>query len=142
MPQGQPIRPSPAAVLSSSSRREARSPRDRERLSRLGQLFESLGIRGGKGAGARAPDTDLRTLEKALEARLARPRGDSPRKHARIVFVALPAAFIWFHVWEPFARVSVIGVLTTLRVGCFRLCRMLPVCVLQTKRSARSSRSV
>jgi heavy metal translocating P-type ATPase len=35
----------------------------------------------------------------------------------RIAFVALAAAAVWFHVWEPFARISVIGVLATLIGG-------------------------
>ena len=36
---------------------------------------------------------------------------------ARIAFVALAAAAVWFHVWEPFARISVIGVAATLIGG-------------------------
>lgn len=32
----------------------------------------------------------------------------------RIALVALAAALVWFHVWEPFARVSVIGIAGTL----------------------------
>jgi heavy metal translocating P-type ATPase len=35
----------------------------------------------------------------------------------RIAFVGLAAAAVWFRVWEPFARVSVIGVLATLIGG-------------------------
>jgi heavy metal translocating P-type ATPase len=35
----------------------------------------------------------------------------------RIVFVALAAAAVWFHLWEPFPRLSVIGVLATLIGG-------------------------
>src|ERR1700736_1272530 len=33
------------------------------------------------------------------------------RELARIAFVALAAAAVWFRVWEPFGRVSVIGVI-------------------------------
>jgi heavy metal translocating P-type ATPase len=35
----------------------------------------------------------------------------------RIVFVALAAAAVWFRVWEPFPRLSVIGILATLIGG-------------------------
>ena len=35
----------------------------------------------------------------------------------RIAFVSLAAAAVWFRVWEPFARISIIGVLTTLIGG-------------------------
>jgi heavy metal translocating P-type ATPase len=36
---------------------------------------------------------------------------------ARVLFVALAAAAVWFHLWEPFHRVSVIGVAATLIGG-------------------------
>lgn len=36
---------------------------------------------------------------------------------ARVVFVALAAAAVWFHLWEPFHRVSVIGLAATLIGG-------------------------
>src|SRR3982074_3153884 len=36
---------------------------------------------------------------------------------ARIAFVAAAAAAVWFRVWEPFARVSVIGLVGTLGGG-------------------------
>jgi heavy metal translocating P-type ATPase len=35
----------------------------------------------------------------------------------RVVFVALAAAAVWFHLWEPFQRVSVIGLAATLIGG-------------------------
>src|ERR1700757_87779 len=35
----------------------------------------------------------------------------------RIAFVALAATAVWFHWWEPFSRVSVIGVAATLIGG-------------------------
>ncbi|MGO8735145.1 MAG: heavy metal translocating P-type ATPase [Terriglobia bacterium] len=35
----------------------------------------------------------------------------------RIAFVALAAAAVWFRVWEPFARISVIGIAATLIGG-------------------------
>jgi Cu+-exporting ATPase len=38
-------------------------------------------------------------------------------ERARIAFVAAAAAAVWFRVWEPFARVSVIGLLGTLGGG-------------------------
>ena len=37
---------------------------------------------------------------------------------ARIIFVAIASAAVWFHVWEPFARISVIGLAAAL-VGMF-----------------------
>src|SRR5580693_3801964 len=36
---------------------------------------------------------------------------------ARIAFVAAAAAAVWFRIWEPFARVSVLGVVGTLGGG-------------------------
>ena len=36
---------------------------------------------------------------------------------ARIAFVALAAAAVWFHVWEPFPRISIIGIAATLIGG-------------------------
>lgn len=36
---------------------------------------------------------------------------------ARIVVVALGATLVWFHVWEPFARVSVIGIVAAIVGG-------------------------
>src|SRR5580692_9570250 len=35
----------------------------------------------------------------------------------RVIFVALAAAVVWFHLWEPFHRVSVIGLAATLIGG-------------------------
>jgi heavy metal translocating P-type ATPase len=35
----------------------------------------------------------------------------------RVVFVALAAAAVWFHLWEPFQRISVIGLVATLIGG-------------------------
>ncbi|MGA2252349.1 hypothetical protein [Terracidiphilus sp.] len=35
----------------------------------------------------------------------------------RVVFVALAAIAVWFHLWEPFNRVSVIGLVATLIGG-------------------------
>ena len=50
--------------------------------------------------------------------------GDQNHEHAfevikvlRVVFVALAAAAVWFHLWEPFHRISVIGLLATLIGG-------------------------
>jgi len=36
---------------------------------------------------------------------------------ARVGFVAVAAAAVWFHLWEPFARISVIGLAATLVGG-------------------------
>ncbi|HMF64029.1 MAG TPA: hypothetical protein VK608_08085 [Edaphobacter sp.] len=35
----------------------------------------------------------------------------------RVVFVALAAVAVWFHLWEPFHRVSIIGLVATLIGG-------------------------
>ena len=35
----------------------------------------------------------------------------------RIAFVAIAAAAVWFRVWEPFPRISIIGILATLIGG-------------------------
>ncbi len=52
------------------------------------------------------------------------PHAESSEEHglqwlelARIAFVALAAVAVWFRVWEPFPRVSVIGILATLIGG-------------------------
>jgi nicotinamide riboside transporter PnuC len=34
-----------------------------------------------------------------------------------VVFVTLAAAAVWFHLWEPFHRVSIIGLVATLIGG-------------------------
>jgi heavy metal translocating P-type ATPase len=44
-------------------------------------------------------------------------RGVEGGELARIAFVALAAAAVWFHVWEPFPRISVIGIAATLIGG-------------------------
>jgi heavy metal translocating P-type ATPase len=36
---------------------------------------------------------------------------------ARIAFVAMAAAAVWFHIWEPFPRISIIGIAATLIGG-------------------------
>ena len=43
--------------------------------------------------------------------------GFEPVEVLRVVFVALAAIAVWFHLWEPFSRVSVIGLLATLIGG-------------------------
>jgi hypothetical protein len=35
----------------------------------------------------------------------------------RVIFVALAAAAVWFHLWEPFHKISVIGLVATLIGG-------------------------
>jgi P-type Cu+ transporter len=39
------------------------------------------------------------------------------RELVRIAFVAVAAAAVWFRVWEPFPRVSVLGLAGTLGGG-------------------------
>src|SRR5579863_3574118 len=55
-------------------------------------------------------DRDLHDTEHGAEQH---EHGESieGREIARVVFVAITAAAVWFHIWEPFARVSVIGLL-------------------------------
>jgi cation transport ATPase len=50
--------------------------------------------------------------------------GDEHHEHGfelvevlRVVFVALAAIAVWFHLWEPFSRVSVIGLVAMLIGG-------------------------
>ena len=52
------------------------------------------------------------------------PHQDHDHEHAfelldvlRVVFVALAAAAVWFHLWEPFHRISLIGLAATLIGG-------------------------
>ena len=70
------------------------------------------------------PISDAASIE-PLEARLTTPlaaAGESGHalrwiEAARIVVVAFCAAAVWFHLWEPFASVSLIGVLGVLIGG-------------------------
>lgn len=43
--------------------------------------------------------------------------GFKPMDALRVVFVAAAAAAVWFHIWEPFHRVSAIGLVATLVGG-------------------------
>lgn len=73
--------------------------------------------------------TWVRATASAAEARTQAHDYDQIHEHrfdrwetARIVFVALAAAAVWFQVWEPFARVSVIGVVSVL-IGAWPIFR-------------------
>jgi heavy metal translocating P-type ATPase len=60
-----------------------------------------------------------------LDVSVAQPESHSTVERAdalRIAFVAVCAALVWFRVWEPFARVSLIGLLGTL-VGIYPILR-------------------
>ena len=56
---------------------------------------------------------------------ISQPARDDPDVHhglrwldlGRVALVALAAAAVWFHVWEPFPRVSVVGLVATLVGG-------------------------
>jgi heavy metal translocating P-type ATPase len=70
-----------------------------------------------------APQPDVGTTPFHAQERDAAP-GHAEGEHgfewvelARIAFVALAAAAVWFHVWEPFPRISVIGIAATLIAG-------------------------
>lgn len=78
------------------------------------------------------PDTIERTRQTAPAAELGggpggRKAHEEQRDHvehrfewveiARIAFVALSAAAVWFHVWEPSTRINVIGIAATLIGG-------------------------
>src|ERR1017187_6895911 len=52
----------------------------------------------------------------------------------RVLFVALAAAAVWFHVWEPFHRVSVIGLAATL-IGGYPIFKEAFEHILERRRS-------
>lgn len=64
-----------------------------------------------KGKSAELEQPDLGTEHEGHE------NGVDWAELARIAFVALSAAAVWFRVWEPFAHVSVIGIAATLIGG-------------------------
>src|ERR1700723_907142 len=64
-------------------------------------------------------DSDARIESRSAPATEERGRDFtlSPIEAMRIVFVALAAAAVWFHLWEPVPRISVIGALGVLIGG-------------------------
>jgi hypothetical protein len=64
---------------------------------------------------------------------------DTPHEHdfewldlIRIGFVVLAAAAVWFRVWEPFSRISVIGILATvIGVEALRIARRCRGVIMQ-----------
>ena len=64
-------------------------------------------------------ERNLRTVDPAEPAseHADREHGLEWIELARIAFVALAAAAVWFRVWEPFPRVSIIGIAATLIGG-------------------------
>jgi Cd2+/Zn2+-exporting ATPase/Cu+-exporting ATPase len=65
-----------------------------------------------------AEQAQERTVAPAAVPEQGHPDDEHDREHAfewaeaiRIAFVAIAAAAVWFRLWEPFASVSVIGIL-------------------------------
>ena len=84
----------------------------------------------------------------------ARPRTDEERDHEgeephgverldllRVGFVALAAAAVWLHLWEPFAKVSLIGLFATL-VGGYPIFKEAAENVLQRKMTMELSMTI
>jgi heavy metal translocating P-type ATPase len=84
-----------------------------ERHADLGEVAE---------AGIHLPEPSTAQSEGYHEGRDHDHQGDHEHgvefaEVLRVVFVALAAAAVWFHLWEPFHRVSVIGFVATLIGG-------------------------
>jgi heavy metal translocating P-type ATPase len=75
---------------------------------RLAKHPESTGDQKSSQAESRKPASDAESSEE---------RGIEWLELARIAFVALAAAAVWFRVWEPFPHFSVIGIAATLIGG-------------------------
>ena len=74
--------------------------------------------------GVHSPDPTNRLPSDAVEGREHDEHEDHGHEHGfeflevlRVAFVALAAAAVWFHIWEPFHRISVIGLVATLIGG-------------------------
>jgi len=59
----------------------------------------------------------------------------------RIAFVALAAAAVWFHVWEPFPRISVIGIAATL-IGGFPIFKEAVENIIERKMTMELSMTI
>ncbi|MGA7077093.1 MAG: cation-translocating P-type ATPase [Terriglobales bacterium] len=86
-------------------------------MDNTGIADEASGISAPKTPPQRADSPSTRVLESTAD-------GDEHTEHrvewaelARIIFVALAAAAVWFRLWEPFSRVSVIGTVAALIGG-------------------------
>ncbi len=69
---------------------------------------------------------------------------DPPLRHgdvARVGFVALAAAAVWFHVWEPFARISIIGLIATI-VGGYPIFKEVVENILERKMTMELSMTI
>jgi heavy metal translocating P-type ATPase len=67
-----------------------------------------------------------------------------PLRHgdvARVGFVALAAAAVWFHIWEPFARVSIIGLIATV-VGGYPIFKEAAENILERKMTMELSMTI
>jgi P-type Cu+ transporter len=60
---------------------------------------------------------------------------------ARVGFVAIAAAAVWFHLWEPFATVSLIGLIATL-IGGYPIFKEAVENVLQRKMTMELSMTI
>ena len=81
-------------------------PKTEERLG-LGEIDE---------VGVYSPRPEVEPSSAAHEEH-DREHSFEPAEVFRVVFVALAAAAVWFHLWEPFHRVSVIGLAAALIGG-------------------------
>jgi Cd2+/Zn2+-exporting ATPase/Cu+-exporting ATPase len=63
------------------------------------------------------------------------------RDLARVGFVAIAAGVVWFHLWEPFAKVSLIGLIATL-VGGYPIFKEAVENVLQRKMTMELSMTI
>ncbi len=64
-------------------------------------------------------EPNARELSSPLAAEHYEVKSDpvDPVEVARVAFVAVAALLVWFHVWEPFSRFSVVGVVATIVGG-------------------------
>ncbi len=84
-------------------------------MSVTSEQHNSPGLAGE--ASIHAPSSCASCAEVSAEHNHDREHGLQLIEVLRVVFVALAAAAVWFHLWEPFHRVSVIGLVATLIGG-------------------------
>ena len=102
--------------LTSNERAQSHGMRKPQWHRRRGTALTSLPL-------TRRPSQEAAMLRVHAGSRRPQPE-DSDSTHtidrleiARILFVALAAAAVWFHLWEPFPHISIIGVVAALIGG-------------------------
>ena len=60
---------------------------------------------------------DARHIDPHHDRDHERTNGVDVRDIIRVAFVAIVAAAVWFHMWEPWPRVSVLGLIGTIVGG-------------------------